>query len=154
MYAWQAMQIHRQKRRRQTASKYRQETIRLYRTQEPDDINMYYQADSTYTYIPTDSTEVILLYPANTLYTYLQTTGLNSEREHILSCGQVTFKKQLSYFTSVTCKSNSLLLIRYPFLIVTVPLQLLVTGILNVTKQLLVTTKSNQLRSRTVTPLL
>ena len=52
----------------------------------------------------------------------------------IRSGGQVTFKKQLSYFTSVTCKSNSLLLIRYPFLIVTVPLQLLVTDILNVTK--------------------
>ncbi len=44
------------------------------------------------------------------------------------------FKKWLSYFTSVTCKSNSLLLIRYPFFIVTVPLQLLVTDILNVTK--------------------
>ncbi len=68
-------------------------------------------------------------------------------------CGQVTFKKQLSYFTSVTCKSNSLHLIRYPFFIVTVPLQLPVTDILNVTKQLLVTTKSNQLRSGTVTPL-
>jgi hypothetical protein len=39
-----------------------------------------------------------------------------------------------SYLTSVTCKSNSLLLIRYPFFIVTVPLQLLVTDILNVTK--------------------
>ncbi len=70
------------------------------------------------------------------------------------SGGQVTFKKQLSYFTSVTCKSNSLLLIRYPFFIVTVPLQLLVTDILNVTKQLLVTTKSNQLRGGTVTSLL
>ncbi len=40
----------------------------------------------------------------------------------------------LSYFTSVTCKSNSLLLIRYLFFIVTVPLELLVTDILNVTK--------------------
>jgi hypothetical protein len=59
------------------------------------------------------------------------------------SGGQVTFKKYLSYFTSVTCKSNSLLLIRYPFFIVTVPLQLVVTDILNVTKLLLVTTKSN-----------
>jgi hypothetical protein len=50
------------------------------------------------------------------------------------SAGQVTFKKKLSYFTLVTCKSNSLLLIRYPFFIVTVLLQLLVTDILNVTK--------------------
>jgi hypothetical protein len=51
-----------------------------------------------------------------------------------ISGGQVTFKKELSYFTSVTSKSNSLLLIRYSFFIVTVPLQLLVTDILNVTK--------------------
>ena len=71
----------------------------------------------------------------------------------IRSGGQVTFKKQLSYFTSVTCKSNSLLLIRYPFFIVTVPLQLLVTDILNVTKALLVTTKCNQLCNGTVTSL-
>ncbi len=49
------------------------------------------------------------------------------------SGGQVTFKKSLSYFISVTCKSNSLLLIRYPFFIVTVPLHLPVTDILNVT---------------------
>jgi hypothetical protein len=44
------------------------------------------------------------------------------------SGGQVTFKKQQSYFTSVTCKSNSLLLIRYPFFIVTVQIQLLLTS--------------------------
>jgi hypothetical protein len=50
------------------------------------------------------------------------------------SGGQVSFKKQPSYFTSVTCKSNSLLLIRYSFFIVTVPLQLLVTDVLNVMK--------------------
>jgi hypothetical protein len=43
------------------------------------------------------------------------------------------------YFTSVTCKSNSLLLICYPFFFVTVPLQLLVSAILKVTKPLLVT---------------
>jgi hypothetical protein len=61
---------------------------------------------------------------------------LHNSAPVITSGGQVTFKKQLSYFTSVTCKSNSLLLICYPFFIVTVPLQLLpvVTDILNVTK--------------------
>jgi hypothetical protein len=40
----------------------------------------------------------------------------------------------MSYFTSVTCKGNSLLLICYPFFIVTVLLQLLVIDILNVSK--------------------
>jgi hypothetical protein len=40
-----------------------------------------------------------------------------------------------------------------PIFTATVPLQLLVTAILNVTKTLLDTTKSNQLCSETVTPL-
>ncbi len=59
------------------------------------------------------------------------------------SGGQVTLKSSGVYVTSVTCESNSQLLTRRPFFIVTVPLQLLVVDILNVTKYLLVTTKSN-----------
>ncbi len=54
--------------------------------------------------------------------------------------GQVTFIKQRPYFTSITGKRNQLLLIRYSFFTVLVPLQLIVT------------TKSKQLRSGTVTP--
>jgi hypothetical protein len=45
--------------------------------------------------------------------------------------------------TSFEEKCNEFLVIRYRILNVTVPLQLLVTDILNVTKTLLVTTKSN-----------
>jgi hypothetical protein len=51
----------------------------------------------------------------------------------IASGGQVTLKVMELHY-SVTCKSKTLLLIRYPFFIVTVPLQLLVIDILNVTK--------------------
>jgi hypothetical protein len=57
------------------------------------------------------------------------------------------------YFHKVTVKETSYFLIRYPLFIVTVPLQLLVTDILNVTKALLATTKCNGLRNGTVTPL-
>jgi hypothetical protein len=40
-------------------------------------------------------------------------------------------------------KCNELLEMRYPILNVTVPLQLLVTAVLNVTKPLLITSKSS-----------
>jgi hypothetical protein len=50
--------------------------------------------------------------------------------------------KELPFFRE---ECNILLVIRYLILGVTVPLQLLVTAILNVTKMLLVTTKSNGL---------
>ncbi len=46
-------------------------------------------------------------------------------------------KKQLYYF--LRKKGNELLEIRYPILNVTIPLELLVTAILNVAKLLLVT---------------
>ncbi len=48
---------------------------------------------------------------------------------------------ELLYFR--TGKINWLLLIRYPFFIVNIPLKLLVSAILNVTNSLLVNTKSN-----------
>jgi hypothetical protein len=70
----------------------------------------------------------------------------------LLSDGQVTLIQYQLYFSSGTSKSNSQLLIRYPFK-VTVSLQLLVTVISEVTKPLLIATRSNQLRGRTVTPL-
>ncbi len=80
------------------------------------------------------------------------------EREVCVGCykvsgEKVTLEKQRSYITSVTCKNLATFVLN-PFFIVTVPLQLLDTDIVNVTKQLLVTTKSNQLRSGIVTPLL
>jgi hypothetical protein len=71
------------------------------------------------------------------------------------SGGQVAFISSgvalLPLLVKVT--TNSLDLIRYLFIIVTVPLKLQVTGILNVTKLLLFNTKSNELRSRAVTTL-
>jgi hypothetical protein len=62
-------------------------------------------------------------------------------KAEITSDGQVTIKKYQSYITSITCKSNLILLIRYPFFIVMVPLQLLVNDILNITMELQITTK-------------
>jgi hypothetical protein len=46
-----------------------------------------------------------------------------------------------------------LLKIRYPILTVTAPVQLIVITFVNVPKLLLVTTKSNKLRSGSITPL-
>jgi hypothetical protein len=59
------------------------------------------------------------------------------------SDGRNTFLKSRSYFTSVIGKRNQLLLIRYLFFLVTVPLLTLITDILNETKSLLVNYKSN-----------
>jgi hypothetical protein len=64
---------------------------------------------------------------------------------------KVKIKDDASVLEKVTCNlflgrnvpGNELLEIRYPLLNVTVPLQLLVTAILKVTKPLLVTEKSN-----------
>ncbi len=67
-----------------------------------------------------------------------------------VSVGQVTFTTQRHFLTG---KRNQLLLIRYLFFTVTVQLKLRITTILNSTKSLLVTTKSNQLCSGTVIPL-
>jgi hypothetical protein len=41
--------------------------------------------------------------------------GLEFSQIHIGSGGQVTFNRYLSYVTYITCKSDSLLKIRYPF---------------------------------------
>jgi hypothetical protein len=60
---------------------------------------------------------------------------------------------KLLYSTSVIGKRNWLLSIHYAIFSVTIPLQVLITSILNVTKSLLGTKKSNWLRSGTVTPL-
>jgi hypothetical protein len=79
--------------------------------------------------------------------------GTHVSINDMTSDGQVTFKKLRSYFNSVTWKRNSPFIIRYPLFIVTVPLLLLVTDVLNVTKWLLVSEKSNYVRSGTVTPL-
>jgi hypothetical protein len=39
-------------------------------------------------------------------------------KAEITSGGQVTIKKYQSYITSITCKSNLILLIRYPFFVI------------------------------------
>jgi hypothetical protein len=55
--------------------------------------------------------------------------------------------KKVTKYILFRKECNELLVIRYLILSVTVPLQLLVPAIRNVTKLLLVITKSNQLRN-------
>jgi hypothetical protein len=72
-------------------------------------------------------------------------TAFHSNSELVLKTFRIKQLKgyvHCSYFNSVTGRRNYLLLIRYPFFLVTTLLQLLVTDILSETKSLLVTTKA------------